>query len=425
MKNRALVNMAARSAWLWRNRCAFGEDATGDRPRLLVDVSAIVRHDAQTGIQRVVRAVWSELVRRKGDNFALVPVYATESAGYCYAPRDFLGSPCAAFGVEPARIRPGDKFFALDLTSHLLPKYRRQLRAWKANGATVHLLVYDLLPLLRPDWFNSRTVRHFRRWYSVLVNDADQAICISDHVAGQLRARLRQSGSRGPNIARIRLGGDIAASRPSTGLCGQVSQLLERMRFRAAVVMVGTIEPRKGYDVALPAFEQLWRTRSDAPDLVIIGKAGWKTEALQRRLRSHPEHGRRLHWLAQVSDEGLCRIYESARGVLVASRAEGLGLPLVEAAMNRRYVLARDLAVFREQQLSNVIYFQDDDAEALGARLMDLVELAQSGAPPAVTAPTWNQCIDGLLLALGFDSGENALPHWPAPETKVPLQAQS
>lgn len=85
----------------------------------------------------------------------------------------------------------------------------------------------------------------------------------------------------------------------------------------------------------------------------------------------------------------------------MASRGEGWGLPLVEAATWRRYVLARDLPVFREQGLPNIVYFDDDSPAALGEQL---VRLAKMGRDPAPTAslPTWGDCVDGLIEAMGI-----------------------
>jgi glycosyltransferase involved in cell wall biosynthesis len=361
-----------------------------------------MRHDAQTGIQRVVRAVWSELRRRSGAGFEVLPVFANTSHGYCYAPVDFLQSKLVTASPTPVCVRPGDKFLGLDLSAHLLPKYRRQVRAWRAHGATVHLIVYDLLPLERPAWFTSSAVNHFRKWFHLLAHEADQAICISDHVASELYRRLRIAGAvREPRIGRLRMGADIGASLPSKGVGEDVRQILERMRFRPAVLTVGTVEPRKGYEAALAAFAHLWRTRQDAPDLVIVGKAGWKTKKLQAQIRSHPEFGRRLHWFDQMSDEGLGLLYEACRGLLMASRGEGWGLPLLEAATHRRCVLARDLPVFREHGLLNIIYFSDDRAEQLGDRLMELVNLSQHPAPSA-ELPSWSTCVDELLEAIGI-----------------------
>lgn len=393
----------ARKAWIWRNRSKFAKQQKSDLPRLLVDVSEIIRHDAQTGIQRVVRAVFSELERRSGTDFVVQPVFATSRRGYCYAHSDFLRATKRPKSHPPSLVKAGknDKFLGLDLSAHLLPNYRSQLSAWKANGATIHLLVYDLLPLDYPEWFSAATASRFRKWAEVLVEQADQAICISNHVARDLGRRL--DGTE-PSIVRLQLGADIAASVPSVGLCREVSQVLHRMQSRPTVLMIGTVEPRKGYDVALAAFEEIWRTQPlDAPDLVIVGKAGWKTTELQRSICANPQQSKRLHWLSAASDEALCQLYQSCAGVLIASRAEGFGLPLVEATVAGRFVLARDLPVFREQRLLNVRYFEDDRPAALGRRILELAKLGQTGPAPLAHLPTWSDCVDDLLCHVGIE----------------------
>ena len=390
-----VVKIAARRVWLWRNERYFTEADTGQKPRLFVDVSGIVRSDAGTGIQRVVRAVWSELSKRDDRRFIVQPVYATNSQGYCHAPKDFLEAPNSHFGCVPVALGRGDRFLGLDLSAHLLPKYRKQIQAWRRNGATVHFIVYDLLPLERPEWFTHPRTKHFQKWMRLLTDEADQAICISDHVATQLRAKLDQRAV--PQVSRIHLGSDMSATRPSLGVSEEVTSTVERMGGRPSILMVGTLEPRKGYDVALRAFEYLWQTVPDsAPDLIIVGKGGWKTSLLQNEILGHPEFGRRLRWLDCVSDEGLTLLYKAARGLLVASLAEGFGLPLLEAASHGRPVLARDLAVFREHNLPNVMYFDQDSPAALASRLTELLN-AKGCAASQVDLPLWSDAVKGLL----------------------------
>lgn len=390
-----VAHLGARHAWLWRNRSSFKNDKANDQPRLLVDISAVLRHDAQTGIQRVVRAVWSELRRRSGNGVTVVPVFATSTHGYCYAPTDFFNKKIGA-DLEPVSVRQGDKFLGLDLSAHLLPKYRKQLRAWRASGASVHVVVYDLLPSLRPEWFTRAAVANFQKWLAVVLEDADEAICISDQVGRDLEGVANSLAVvRRLKISRLHMGADIAATLPSSGVCFEVRRLADQMRARPTVLMVGTIEPRKGYDVAIAAFEHLWRTSpGDAPDLVIVGKPGWKTTPLQQYLRSHAENGKRLHWLDSVTDEGLCLFYEACCGVVLTSHGEGFGLPLMEAALHRRHILARDLPVFREQGLPNVLYFKSDGPIAIGERVMDLV---RAGATRPTSLPTWSESVDRLL----------------------------
>ena len=134
---------------------------------------------------------------------------------------------------------------------------------------------------------------------------------------------------------------------------------------------------------------------------MIVGKAGWKTDVLQRSLRLHPENGKRLHWLEDVSDEGLSHLYHACRGLLVASFAEGFGLTLAEAVMHGRPVLARDLPVFREQALPNVDFFDDDRPHQLGEALMKLTRSSATPISAHSELPTWGECVQGLLVAVG------------------------
>jgi len=398
-----LAKRVARRIWLARNSEAFSDTETSRRSRLLVDVSVIMRHDAATGIQRVVRSIWSHLKMLEGREFDVVPVHAGRSRGYCFAPANFL-LPDAKPDHVPVGVRPGDKFLGLDLSAHYLPNYVDQLAAWKSNGASLHFVIYELLPLTRPDWFMPSTSRHFGRWLDTVMTLGDQALCISDTVAQELRRRtIGTPAHEKLKVGRLHLSGDIAGSLPSAGLCLKVRSVLERVRSRPAILMIGTVEPRKGYDRALDAFSRLWEADGDAaPDLVIIGKRGWKTAALQERIRKHPEHGRRLHWLENVSDEALTKFYEGALAVLIASYDEGFGLPLVEAARHRRWVLARDLPVFAGQRLLNVIYFSDDSPDALAQDIRDLMQVAKAGDAPPSHSPKWSWCVERLIEEIGL-----------------------
>jgi glycosyltransferase involved in cell wall biosynthesis len=298
----------------------------------------------------------------------------------------------------------GDKFLGLDLAAHYLPDCTGQLDAWRDNGATVHCVVYDLLPLSRPDWFEDSTRFHFERWLDAITGHADQALCISETVAQDLRRRIAGTAAyQRLAIGRLHLSGDIDGSLPSTGCSASVAAVLERARSRPAILMIGTVEPRKAYSRALDAFERLWASAGQsAPDLIIVGKRGWKTATLQDRIRNHPQQGHRLHWLEEVSDEALTSLYEASTGLLLASYDEGFGLPLVEAAMHRCWALARDLPVYREQRLPNVTYFSDDSPAALSSELLDLVSRSDRGSPPAVSSPNWEWCVSRLLEEIGL-----------------------
>lgn len=117
----------------------------------------------------------------------------------------------------------------------------------------------------------------------------------------------------------------------------------------------------------------------------------------------HPEHGRRLHWLENVSDQALTEFYEACLGVFIASYNEGFGLPVVEAATHGRWALVRDVPVFREQRLPSLRYFSDDSPEALSRELLALVRTAEATPPPATALPKWSRCVRSLVEEIGLE----------------------
>ena len=378
--------------------------------QLLIDVSVVHESDARTGIQRVVRSLLLRLLQEPPAGYVVCPVFATRQHGYCHAVPSFLDQPTLADGapLSPICVQPNDIFLGLDLAAHLLPRHKAQVLRWKRDGVKVHVMVYDLLPLQHPEWFNHRTTRNFKRWIKWLAVYADSAICISQHVQTELQAWLgAKFGFSSAELAStaISLGADIDASAPSVGLPANAEFLLARMRNNPAVLMVGTLEPRKGHEQALAAFELLWESGSLAPMLVIAGRPGWKTEALQETLRAHPQAGKKLFWLEDVSDEFLARLYASCRGALVASRGEGFGLPLIEAARHGKPVLARDIPVFRQIPVADLTYFGSNTAGGLANAIQSWLNnpaLLPHGHVMS-SFPTWQGSAAALLQALGLN----------------------
>ena len=389
--------------------------------QLLVDVSVIARGDARTGVQRVVRALWLALGQSCPQGFVLRPVFATRDRGYRLAPPDFLTSPIVNpqgdFPVVEAG--PGDIFFGLDLAPYLLPRHETQIAEWKSSRAHIHFMIYDLLPLQGPRWFGWRARRNFRRWIGVIERQADSAICISPSVARDFtrwtgRRRLFGSRRRPVPATSIRLGSDIASSAPTRGLPDNHAEILQWIARQPTVLMVGTVEPRKAYDKALAAFEHLWHSGRSDPGLLIVGKPGWKTRRLQGKVQSLVAESRPLLWISDASDEFLEMLYNACDGLFHASCAEGLGLPLLEAASHGKPLLVRDLPVFREIGLAGCTYFNDDRPAQLAnslSRWVDAPAQSHSSAP----LPSWQDAASDLLRALLPDT---SVVEWKCPPSQ-------
>jgi glycosyltransferase involved in cell wall biosynthesis len=377
-------------------------------PQLLVDVSVIVRSDAGTGIQRVVRALLLQLLEAPPAGYEICPVRGSGWSAYRHAGLE-RALPGAARGRRRfgrgITVGPGDVFLGLDLATHALAGNHRQLREWKRRGAKLFFVVYDLLPVQHPDWFTAKAATAHTRWVHTLARFADGALCISQAVARELEQWLAVHGAgREIAIRWFHLAGDIAASAPTRGRPADFERDLERLRGGFVVLLAGTIEPRKGHAQVLSALEALWRTGADVK-LALVGNPGWKSDDIIESLRRHPERGSRLFWFEAASDEVLCRLYEAADGVLVASAAEGFGLPIVEAARFGKPVLARDIAVFREIAGEGARYFTSSSAPGLAAEIRAWVDLVRSRRAPdaaRIRRLSWRESAEQMLSALGL-----------------------
>lgn len=390
--------------WLRRLAGYLVPSSDGGR-QLLVDISVLHRHDAGTGIQRVVRAIWTQLASARIDGITVRPIFATGSRPYRYAFPDFLTRTPAerADGDGPIAINPGDIILGLDLAAHLLFRHQRQLAAWRRAGASLHVVVYDLLPLRHPEWFTQKTAGHFRRWLSVIASQADQVIAISADVARDVQQWSLKSVSRrrAPlDIVHFPLSGDLAASMPSQGISPEFTTMSDRWKTRDMVLMVGTVEPRKGHDVVLAAFRHLWDSKAEtAPLLVIVGKPGWEADGIQQQIETLSATQEGLIWFRDLSDEALELLYARAALVIAASRGEGFGLPIAEALWRGRKVLARDLPVFRELAMPGLLFFTSDIPAQLATEIMNGIA---DSCVPKMSSPSWKECADFLLARLGL-----------------------
>jgi len=365
------------------------------RRQLLVDVSELFQKDAGTGIQRVVRSIVLEWLMLHPDEWAVEPVYATmDRDGYRYArslKEHLFGLRGASSDEDWVEAFAGDVFIGLDLQHHIVERQLDTLRHMHRHGVAVTFVVYDLLPVLRPEFFPWEAEALHADWLRNVAS-FDGAICISRNVADELEAWLAddpQPRHRPFKIGWFHLGGDIENAPRTMGLPADARDLLDRMSGTATFLMIGTIEPRKGHIQSLDAFELLWE-RGAQVNLVVVGKTGWHMEAFTDRLRNHPEAGARLIWLEGASDEYLHAIYAAGTCLLAASEGEGFGLPLIEAARHGLPIIARDLPVFREVAGEHAWYFDDDSSpDAIVVAVEQWLIRRKANAHPTSGAIAW------------------------------------
>jgi glycosyltransferase involved in cell wall biosynthesis len=358
------------------------------RKQMLIDVTIMCVADVGTGIQRVTGNIVNGLIAAPPDGYRIELIRQVES-GFVYA-RDyatqFLGAAHRLPPDECVELSGGDIFVGLDLNMNT-PGARSWLESARHNGTEVYFVVYDLLPATMPTMFGPEVEPMYKSWLAMIIEVADGLLCISRSVADELRAWIDEASVIRIEPLRIgwfHLGTGLIADTSSTKPSAQDERTLAAMSANPAVLMVGTIEPRKGYRQILDAFDLLWARAIDVV-LVIVGRRGWLSDDVVEQILSHPENGNRLFWLTGISDGILSRLYSAATVLLAASEGEGFGLPLVEAAQHSLPVIARDIPVFREVAGDHATYFKTHDPGELAETIISGIATGRDAVRPAAT----------------------------------------
>lgn len=391
--------------------------ASSKKRQLLIDISGIVLRDVHTGVQRVARSLLQELLNNPPSGFVVEPVYADASGNIRYArtyARTMLNEDAHESEDPIIAAYQGDIFYCPDL---YFPYPFSTLSALQRQGMHITFTVYDLIPLKYPKLFSKALHLSFSDWLSGVMAVADGVVCDSLAVANEVGEWLNDHPdlrSRALPIGFFHLGADIEASKPTFGIVNEGADILAACQNRPTMLMVGTVEPRKGHAQVLAAVDLLWKDGVDI-NLIIIGKEGWRTQYLTRQLRRHSERYQRLFWLEGASDGLLLQLYASASALIAASFAEGFGLPLIEAAHQSLPIIARDIPVFREVAGEHAFYFQGETPEELAKAIRRwLVLYTEGNAPSSTELPwlTWAQTVRKLQdLILGNQWCRVWMPH--------------
>lgn len=220
------------------------------------------------------------------------------------------------------------------------------------------ITVHDAIPATRPDLATEAA----RRLWSTLEEEAGRAakiVCPSRHAAAEVGAILRLDASR------IHVVPEAPASvfRPT-----RRADVLVRLD-EPYLLAVGAVERRKNPDGLLEALALLPAERR--PLLAFAGPdGGFDLLAEARRLGVAD----RVVRLGLVDDELLAALYTGALAVLVCSRAEGFGLPVVEAFACEAPVIASATTSLAEVAGDGALLVDPEAPREIAAAIERLVD---------------------------------------------------
>jgi len=298
------------------------------------------------------------------------------------------------------RFARGDVFFELEAGWHDPAPRDELLELLVGQGVRTGFLVADLMPEQHPEWFSGVTVERFGRFLRAHLRWSDHVASISRSTTRDLATVAGELGRTRPmQVVHVTMGADFddAGARPPRSAGGP-----------RTLLSVGSLEPRKNHALLIDVFDRVRERHADV-ELVLVGRETDLSSPLVERIRSHPEHGRRLRWEAHLDDAGLADAYSSAFLVLVPSRYEGYGIPVVEALSRGVATIAATGGALPEAGGDTAEYASADEPDAW----VDLVELhltdpfhhrAALERAAAFRPPTW-EAAGGKLAAAFLEMG--------------------
>jgi glycosyltransferase involved in cell wall biosynthesis len=239
---------------------------------------------------------------------------------------------------------------------------------FRAAGGLVCAVLYDLIPFTHPQTVQKHTLNAHTLWWKQAPLHLDSVMCISQTVRDeflQWQDMQQLAHQLTPDqVGYFYLGSELSIDSDDAEL---PAILLKNEPF---FLLVGSIEPRKNYQLVLDAFEHLWR-EGKTTNLVIVGGHGWKSEAFLNRLQTHPLYKKRIFLLTRTTDGELALLYRKTAALIIASVAEGFGLPIVEAFQHGAKVICSDIPVFREIATDRAVFFDVSNSRELADRVSE------------------------------------------------------
>lgn len=395
--------------------------ANGPTPEIVLDLSRLlsrVRHSAPTGVDRIELAYARELSRRIPERLRFAAVHPLGIYGRIPAPvvlrflarteANWASGGAALSGrggwVDLIRVlwemrprgvpKPRGPRVLIQGSHHHLHRERLVRRILRREGGRFVCFIHDLIPIEFPEYARPGGAELHRRRIATVVSHADAIVTNSTATSGAIQPFLDAALRATPVIALL------PGLDPPTTASPVAASPVKSPYF----ICLGTIEPRKNHLLLLHVWRRLVDERGvDAPRLLVVGRRGWENEQVIDLLERCPALTDHVIELGSVPDVKVGPLLAGARALLLASFAEGYGLPVPEAISMKVPVICSDLPALREAGGDVPEYIDPLDGPAWKAMILDYADpcsrarAAQIDRASAWGAPRWSDHVDALL----------------------------
>lgn len=344
--------------------------------QIFVDISELSHQDWGGGIQRTQKKIITHWLKHQKIS-KIIFVFSDESNLYevkVSNKRNKLNFKKTSKRVNP---QAGDIYLNIDLqytSQYLKGNLLENLKRRKTK--TVYL-VFDILPILLPQYFPKNISELHLRWCKIAIQ-SDRIICISKKGMSDL-VKFFKNETINNKIVHVYPGADFS-NKLEYKFTKKNMEIDSTIRF----IMVGTIEPRKNHINVLKVFKKLW-DRNQKVQLTLIGKEGWNVKELTQEIRAlEVDYPGKLNWFQSASDSELIGMLSKSDCLIQASIDEGFGIPIMEAAFIGLNLILNDIEIFREIAGEGAYFvdFVNSNSEEMIYQILKWIELFKKNSHP-------------------------------------------
>ena len=367
--------------------------------RLFVDAH-VLDHEFQ-GTRTFIREIYRILTAKKELQLYFA-ANDTENLKRYFPPQDNIRylryqsrSPLVRLGAEiPAMLRKNDIDYAH--FQYITPLFRR-----KGYIVTIHDVIFSEYP-----GEFSRVYRLAKKFlYGRSAHMADILTTVSAYSERSIRNFLGVPAGKPihvvPNGVSPKFYAPYDAGRSK-------AYIAERYGVRNAILYVSRIEPRKNHVFLLKAFLEL-ELYKRGYYLVLLGHQSIRIPELDMLVSGLPPEVRRYVFMSDaVDDADLLEFYRAAQAFVYPSRAEGFGIPPLEAAALRIPVICSNTSGMEQFGFFGEYHIDPYDLDLLKTKLIKLLEEPPSEDVLALISKvvrerySWESAAEALLENIIF-----------------------
>jgi glycosyltransferase involved in cell wall biosynthesis len=233
------------------------------------------------------------------------------------------------------------------------------------RGTPLVVTVHDAVPWTHPETLTPRGVGWHRTVITRAARGADALVVPTQAVADELARHVTPDCP--VHVVGEGVSGDLAVPADADARAAAME-----LPGEPYLVTLATVEPRKGLDVLLDA---LARPAAPRIPLLVVGQPGWGGVDVAARAEELGL-GNRVRLLGRLPDADLAVVLSRATALVAPSRAEGFGLPVLEAMAAGVPVVSSDAPALVEVGGGATLTVPVGDDAALADALAEVVGTA-------------------------------------------------